>query len=221
MKRLAVHFTFITLSLMTLSACMMIGVHGSGVRKTEKRDLAPFTAIETRGAFEVNVICQKPASFEIEADDNILPLVESEVRGSVLHLTTTKTYFSKAGIVVRISLPNLEAVHSTGAGKFRIANLKNDHFTLDSTGAATVVANGQSKSLEISSTGAGKIDAHDLQASEASVRVTGAAAVEVYAIDQLDVTVSGAGRVTYGGNPNVNKHISGAGQVIKKESGGA
>ena len=86
MKRLAICFTFITLSLMALSACMIGGIHGSGVRKTEKRDLGPFTAIETSGAFEVNVICQKPASFEIEADDNILPLVETEVRGGVLHL---------------------------------------------------------------------------------------------------------------------------------------
>jgi hypothetical protein len=48
------------------------------VRKTEKRELAAFTAIETSGAFEVTVTCQKTASFEIEADDNILPLVESE-----------------------------------------------------------------------------------------------------------------------------------------------
>ena|SRR2546422_1646966 len=221
MKRLAVYITLSLLSLFTLSGCMIGGIHGSGVRKAEKRDLAPFTAIETSGAFEVSVVCQKPVSLEIEADDNILPLVETEVRGGVLHLTTTRHYFSSGGIVVRISVPNLEAVKSTGAGKFKITDLKGDHFTIDSTGAATVVADGQSRSLEISSTGAGKIDTHDLQASEAIVKVTGAAGVDVYAIDQLDVTVSGAGRVTYSGNPRVNKHISGAGQVIKKESRGA
>ena len=221
MKKLAIYSTFVLVSLLAQAACMMVGVHGSGVRKTEKRDLAPFTAIETSGAFEVNVTCQQPASFEIEADDNILPLVESEVRGGVLHLRTRKTYFSNAGIMVRISLPNLEVMRSTGAGKFRITNLKNDHFTIDSTGAATFVAEGQSKSVEISSTGAGKIDAHDLEASDASVKVTGAAGVEVYAIDQLDVTVSGAGRVIYSGNPKVSKHISGAGQVTKKEQTGA
>ena len=182
MKKLAIYSTFVLVSLLAQAACMMVGVHGSGVRKTEKRDLGPFTAIETSGAFEVNVTCQKPASFEIEADDNILPLVESEVRGGVLHLTTRKTYFSNGGIMVRISLPNLEVMRSTGAGKFRITNLKNDHFTIDSTGAA---------------------------------------GVEVYAIDQLDVTVSGAGRVIYSGNPKVSKHISGAGQVTKKEQTGA
>src|SRR5438132_13899860 len=133
MKKLAIYSTFVLMSLLAQSACMMVGIHGSGVRKAEKRDLGPFTAIETSGAFEVNVTCQKPASFEIEADDNILPLVESEVRGGVPHLTTTRHYFSSGGIVVRMSMPSLEVVKSTGAGKFKITDLKNDHFTIDST----------------------------------------------------------------------------------------
>jgi hypothetical protein len=220
MKRPAVYFTLSLLSLIALSSCMIGGVHGSGVRKTEKRNFEPFTAIETSGAFEVEVTCQKAATFEIEADDNILPLVEAEVRGNTLRLTTTKSYSSKGGIVVRISLPGLESVRSTGAGKFRITDLRNDRFKIDSTGAATVVADGRTTSLDISSTGAGKIDTNDLQATDATVRVTGAASVEVNAADQLDVTVSGAGRVVYSGNPKVSKHISGAGQVTKKESSG-
>lgn len=219
MKRLAITLTFALSALFVLSAC---GVRGSGVRKTEKRDLPAFTSIETTGAFEVEVTCQKAAaSFEIEADDNLLPLIETEVKGGVLRVTTTKHYSSSRGIALRIAIPNLESVRSTGAGKFNILDLKNDTFTIDSTGAATVVAEGQSKSVEISSTGAGKIDAHNLRANKANVRVTGAAVVEVNAIEELDVTVSGAGRVTYSGSPKVTKHVSGAGQVTKKETSGA
>jgi len=199
-----------------LSSCLH-GVRGSGVRKTEQRDLPVFNAIETSGVFDVEVNCQKPASFEVEADDNILPLVETEVRDGVLRVRTTKGYSSRGGIIVRINVPDLASVSSTGAGKFNISNLKNDKFEIQSTGAATVVASGQSKSLKIGSTGAGKIDAHDLRASDADVNVTGAAGVDVYATDELDVTVSGAGRVTYTGNPKVNKKVSGAGQVVKKE----
>jgi hypothetical protein len=201
-----------------LSAC---GVRGSGVRKTEKRELPAFTSIETNGAFEVEAICQKPASFEIETDDNILPLIQTEVRDGVLRVTTTKSYSATGGILLRINVPDLSSVTSTGAGKFHISNLKSDAFRIDSTGAATVVAEGQTKRVEISSTGAGKIDAHDLRAQKAEVTVTGAAGVDVYASDELDVTVSGVGRVTYSGDPKVNKHVSGAGQVTKKETSGA
>ena len=216
MKRIAISVTFALILPVLLSACIH-GVRGSGVRKTEQRDLQAFNAIDTSGAFEVEVVCQKPASFEIEADDNIVPLVQTEVRGGVLHVSTTKSYTSSGGIKLRISAPDLVSVKSTGAGKFNVSGVKNDNFEIQSTGAATVVASGQSKSLKISSTGAGKIDAHDLRANDADVSVTGAAGVDVYASDELDVTVSGAGRVTYSGNPKVNKKVSGAGQVIKKE----
>ena len=216
MKRTAITCCFALCLLLALTACHH-GVRGSGVRKTEKRDLPAFNSIETSGAFEVEVDCQKPASFEVEADDNLLPLVQTEVRDGVLRVTTTKSYSSNGGIVLRVTVPDLARVKSTGAGKFDISNLKNDRFEIQSTGAATVVASGQSRSLTIGSTGAGKIDAHDLRSSTAAVRVTGAAGVEVYATDTLDITVSGAGRVTYSGNPKVNKKVSGAGQVRKKE----
>lgn len=219
MKRITIALTLAFSALFVLSGCH--GVHGSGVRKTEKRDLPAFTSIETSGAFEVTVICQKPVSFEIEADDNLLPIIQTEVRNGVLHVTSTKGYSSSGGIVLRITVPDLESVKSTGAGKFHVADVKNDNFEIRSTGAAQVSASGQSKSVKISSTGAGQIDAHNLRANNADVSVTGAAGVDVYATDELDVTVSGAGRVTYSGNPKVNKHVSGAGQVTRKQEGGA
>lgn len=218
MKRIAISATFALMLALMLSGCIH-GVKGSGVRKTEKRDLAAFNGIETSGAFEVQVNCQKPVSIEIEADDNLLPLVQTEVRDGVLRVTTTKGYSSSGGIVLRVTVPDLASIKSTGAGKFNIAGVKNDAFEIRSTGAATVVASGESKSAKIESTGAGTIDAHKLRVNNADVSVTGAASVDVYATDQLDVRVSGAGTVSYSGNPKVNKRLSGAGQVIKKDSG--
>jgi hypothetical protein len=220
MKRIAVTITFAAFLLSLLSGCHIGGVHGSGVRKTEKRELQPFNAIETSGAFDVVVTCQKPASFEIEGDDNIVPLIETEVRNGVLHISSTKSYSTRGPLSLRITLPDLQSIKTTGASKFQVTDIKNDKFEVDSTGASKVSASGQSKSVEISSTGAGKIDAHNLHAERADVSVTGAASVEVDASDQLDVTVSGAGRVTYSGNPKVTKHVSGAGQVTKKETSG-
>src|SRR5260370_28197429 len=155
MTRVALALTLILTGVL-LSGCMM-GVHGSGVRKTEKRELGSFKAIETRGAFDVEVTCQKSASFEVEGDDNLLPLIQTEVRDGVLHVTSTKGYHSSGGIALRISLPNLESIESTGACKFRIANLKNDKFKIDSKGAASVTVSGESKSIEINSTGVGEV----------------------------------------------------------------
>ncbi len=218
MKKAAILLTIALSFVFVLSAC---GVRGSGVRKTEKRDLPAFNSIETNGAFEVEVACQKPASFEIETDDNILPLIQTEVRDGVLHVTSTKHYSATGAILLRINIPDLVRVKSTGAGKFHVADVKNDDFEIESIGAATVTASGQSKALKVRSTGAGKIDADDFRAQKADVTVTGAAGVEVNVSDELDVNVSGAGRVIYRGNPKVTKHVSGAGQVTKREATGA
>ena len=193
------------------------GIAGSGNRKTEKRDLKSFNAIDTSGAYDVKITCQKPASFEIEADDNILPLLKTEVRDGVLFVTNDQEYHSAKSAALRISMPELNSVSNSGAGDVNIADANSNELKLQSTGAASFDAAGKAKSVTISSTGAGRIDASRLTAEKAKVDISGAASVDVYASDQLDVNVSGVGSVTYGGNPkSVNKSISGIGTVNPK-----
>jgi len=201
------------------SACHIgKGVRGSGNLKAEKRELPAFRAIETTGAYQVEVMCQKPASFEIETDDNILPLIKTDVRDGVLYITSEKSYNPSRAVTLRISLPELTAVSSRGAGEITIQDAKSDDLKIESMGAASIKAAGKVKSATISSSGAGDIDANRLQTERARVTVAGAASVNVYATEQLDVTISGVGSVTYSGNPkSVNKNVSGFGSVNQKE----
>src|ERR1041385_3824655 len=92
------------------------GVAGSGHRKTETRELKSFNAIATSGAYEVNLTCQKPAGFEIEADDNILPLIRTEVRDGILFVSDSEQYHESKLPVLRITLPELNSVANHGAG---------------------------------------------------------------------------------------------------------
>jgi hypothetical protein len=194
------------------------GVQGSGNRKTEKRELTSFKAIDSEGAINFEVTCQKPVSFSIEGDDNILPLIQTDVRDGVLYLRTERSYNSHSGIDVRINVPNLESIKAAGAGKFHISDLKNDKFTVQTTGATALTASGETKSVEIRNAGAGKIDTDSLHAQKAKVDISGAASVDVNASEQLDASVSGVGRVSYSGNPKtVNKSVSGMGVVSAKD----
>ena len=196
-------------------------VTGSGKRISEKRQLESFSAIDATGAFSIEATTQKPVSFEIEADDNILPLIRTEVRNGVLYLKAEKGFNSKEGVVVRLTVPDLTKIDATGASKFHVQGVKNDHFEVHTTGASSVVASGVTKDIEIRATGAGEIDTHSLRAATATVRSTGAAKVDVYASEQLDANASGAGEIVYSGDPKVvNKHTSGAASVNKRESSG-
>jgi hypothetical protein len=182
----------------------------------QKRDVTSFASISTQGAFDIQVVCQKPVSLEIEGDDNILPLITTEVNNNVLYIKGTQNYSVREPINVRISVPNLDGITVSGAGKTDISGIKNDKFEIDSSGAPTIKVSGATKVVDIDTSGAAKIDTSRLQASRAVVDSKGVSRVDLSAADQLDVTISGPSRVTYKGDPVVNKTVHGPGSVEKK-----
>jgi len=207
-----------------LSGChhgFMSQVSGSGNRQKQQRDVGAFTSISTEGAFHIEVVAQQGLSLEIEGDDNVLPLVSTEVSGNVLHLKSSKSYSTSQPVIVKIGVPNLEGLTVNGAGKATVTGLKNDHFSLELNGAPYVIVSGETKLVDIDASGAGTIDTYKLRAARAVVDSKGVSKVDVYASEQLDVTVSGPSTVSYAGSPVVIKHINGPGSVQKRQSTGA
>ena len=219
MKKFALLLFLIALG----AACHGIhhGVLGSGKLLKEKRSVDSFNSISTEGAFDIEVVCQKPQEVEISGDDNILPLVSTEVSNNVLHVRSLRNYSTSEPLTLKISAPDLVGIHSSGAGTIEVSGLKNDRFEIDVNGAPTIRASGETKALKIDANGAGNIDTHKLRAARVEVESKGVSGVEVYAMEQLDVTVSGPSHVTYRGNPVVNKTVRGPGSVEKRESEGS
>lgn len=54
-------------------------IAGSGKVQKQKRDVSAFDSISTEAAFDIEIVCQKPQNLEIEGDDNVLPLIATEV----------------------------------------------------------------------------------------------------------------------------------------------
>lgn len=214
---------FVLLPLFTAGChhALRADVKGSGKRITEKRNIAPFTSIETDGAFDIDVVCQKDVSMEIEGDDNIIPLVSSEVSNNVLKLKPSQSYSASDPIKLRITVPNLEALMANGAGNIRITGVSNEKLQISSDGAPAITASGSTKMIGIDTNGAAKIDTHNLRAAHAVVDSKGVSKVDLGVSDRLDVTVSGPSHVTYRGDPVVNKTVHGPGKVEKRGDQGA
>src|SRR5882724_11079722 len=212
--------TYFLLWLILLFAGCHFQIHdeitGSGVRQKQKREVATFTSIATEGAFEIEVVCQKPQSVEVEGDDNLLPLITTEVSNNVLHIRSNRSYSVNDPVKVTISVPNLEGISSSGAGKLNVAGIKNEKFEIDANGATNIRMAGETKFLDIDTIGAGKIDAHKLRAAQGIVQVKGVARVDVNVTEQLKVTVSGPSHVTYEGDPVLTESVNGPGSVEKK-----
>ena len=192
------------------------GVAGSGNRKTEKRSLGSFSSISTEGAFDIKVVCQKSQDVEIEGDDNILPLVTTEVSNNELRIKSLRHYSVSKPITLRISLPDVEAIDASGAGTIEISGLKNEKFAINANGAPTIRASGETRTLKIDANGAGSVDTHKLRAANVEVEAKGVAGIEVYAREHLDVIVSGPAHVIYQGDAVVNKTVNGPGVLRRK-----
>ena len=194
-------------------------VIGSGVIKTETRAISGFTSIDASGAFDIEVVCQKEPSLEIEGDDNLLPLVKTEVHGNTLSLRPEKPFSVKRPIRVRISVPNIENISSSGATSFRVMNVKNEKMMIDARGASSFDITGETVALDLDLSGATKVDTEKLHAARVKISLSGAGKATVFASEELDAQVSGAGSVTYAGDPKkVNKKVSGVGSVSKKDT---
>jgi hypothetical protein len=221
MKKLLLILVLCSLATGCHFAGKMHGVTGSGVRKVEKRDVGTFTSISTDGALEVEVVCQQPQAVEIEGDDNLLSMVTTEVSRGVLRINSAGSYSTRIPMKIKISAPNIESITANGAGTIEVSRLKNDKFDINSNGAPTIRVSGETKELQIDANGAGAVDAHKLRSSKAEVESKGVATVEVFASDELNVTVSGPSQVVYDGDPAVNQTVNGPGSVKKRDSGGA
>ena len=213
----------LTILVAFLGGCQRIkpGVPGSGNIQRERREVAAFDSITTEGAFKIDIVCQKPQSVEIEGDDNILPMVSTEVSNNVLHVKNNRGYSVNKPIVLKISVPDLKRINSNGAGSIEVTGMKNAELEIESNGAPVIRASGETKSLNIDASGAGTIETHKLRADKVVVDSKGVSKIEVYATEQLDITVNGPSTVFYHGGAVVRQTVNGPGSVRRRESEGS
>lgn len=194
-------------------------VTGSGARKTERRDVGDFGRLVVEGAYKVEVTCGgKSRSLEIEADDNLLALIRTDVDGGRLRVHSESRGMRTENMPrVRINVPDLEEVSIPGASEFSLEGLDNDAFKLSVEGASKFRASGETGRLDVTLNGAGLVDARDLNAASVTVVNNGAGTVTVRASDSLDATVNGVGTVDYYGDPKaVSPKVNGIGKITKK-----
>jgi Putative auto-transporter adhesin, head GIN domain len=207
--------------LLAMTSCQAMGnmdkVSGSGQAKTETRQLAPFTAIEMKCAGTINVVAQGAQKLEISGDDNIVPLITTEVRNNTLYIAATKDYDPKNNVQINISTPDLARFVFAGAGEATLSNIKNNRVEIVASGAGAVTASGETKEADITLSGAGSVNTKNLLAQKTTATSKGVGQMDVYASEQIDATTSGVGNINYYGDPKtVNKHAGGMGEISQK-----
>ena len=192
-------------------------VAGSGTPASENRDVDGFSSVDVGGVFQVEIVAQKDYSVQVNADDNLLQYIKTEVDGDVLKIEADKRLNSKTPIVIRISAPNIEKIEASGASKVAISDLKNSSFDVDTSGTSKVSVAGETERLKIEVSGASNVDAENLKAENADVDASGASRTNVNVFGSLQGEASGASHITYTGNPkSIQKNVSGVSSINQK-----
>jgi hypothetical protein len=197
--------------------CHLPGIRGNGHVKTEERQVAAFSNLDVGGAFEIEWQDGSPA-LRITTDANLLPYIEDTVSDDTLHLRTRDHVWPTHGIKVVISSPTRAGGRIRGAVKLTVKQLSGPTFALEAKGASEVSLDGSVDRLLVDMTGASQLAADGLKTKTAEISTTGAGNAEVAVTDSLKVVITGAGKVTYSGNPpTIKKQITGAGSIRHKD----
>jgi hypothetical protein len=195
----------------------MGGIKGSGNVKTETRNVSGFKEIKAENAVNLEITVQKDFGLTVEADDNLLEHIKTEVSGGTLKISTKDNVSAKNKINIKISLPELTNLDLSGASTAKVSNVKTDSLKINASGASKIKIDGEVKSLEAIASGASGVDAEGLKTENAKTNASGASSITVSPTGDLDAEASGASTITYTGEPkNIRQNASGASSVKKK-----
>jgi len=197
--------------------CDWKGIRGNGNIKTESRSVTAFARVDAGGFYTLEWHPGAP-SFNITTDENLLSHIKTSVEGDLLKIDMQHSVTPTHGINIVITSPSLTGASFSGALNFDATQLSGGTFALETSGAANVTLVGKVNRLLASLTGASKLTAADLLAEDVELSVTGAGKADVTASNLLRASITGAGKVSYGGQPKtVEKRITGAGKIRPRE----
>lgn len=222
---------FLGLSVQQLSA----GVAGFAAER-EDRNVSGFTKLDVSGGFEIILTQGRSESLTIEADENVLSKIKTNVTGNTLEIYSKGIIRNYSKIRIYLTFKQLESIDLSGAVKliadqslqfdrleFDISgacsielDMEADRLELDLSGASKLRLNGYTNHLEADCSGSSKLLLAGLKTKTISLDSSGATTAEFWVTESLDVESSGASSVRYKGNPkSVNVVNSGASSVKK------
>ena len=186
---------------------------GSGVPLTEERDVETFTKLNVSGALTVTASTDADQSVTVSGDDNIVPVIKTEVRDGTLHIYCEHqgSLRPKEPLSITIAASELKGANVSGACGVTVQGIEGASFDASLSGASTLTLSGECDQLSADVSGACNLKAASLTAKSARANVSGASNAYVHATESVSGDASGASTFRYSGSPtNTNVNASGA-----------
>jgi len=215
-KKILILFVFALI----FAGCQTWGVRGNGVLKVEERKISDFSKLEISGVFAVKIVNGKKPSLKIRAEENLLKYIVTEVEDGTLEIYTRKRLSPRKRLMIKVTVPHLLRVESSGVNRVYVVNLHEKKFRVEISGASEVKLCGKVGVLNAEVSGASSLEAEKLTAEKARLEISGASDACVNVRKTLSAEVSGASELLYLGSPEkLDLDVSGASHIKKKSTG--
>lgn len=212
------------------------------VSKIEDRHLSGFNALSLGGSFDVYITQGSTESVKVEAPDNIIDHIITEVDNGVLKIYNKNdngfhwgdVFGNHKKVAVYVTAKDLNSIGVSGSGdvffkegihtnslKLRVSGSgdlygKVDVKNLESgiSGSGDVKLSGRADNSAVNVSGSGDFEARGLVTLNTIVHVSGSGDASVNASNSISSSISGSGDVRYtGGAKNVMSSKSGSGDL--------
>lgn len=210
-------------------------IRGEGPVISRVIDLPVFTGIKVNGSSNVFLQYGPTQFVEVLGQANILDELETIVDDDVWTIEFDRCIRRHETVEVYITLPFLTSVSLTGSGDVYGENTFVSEQTLEleltgsgsidlaadyskvvgkTTGSGNITLEGGCDEFDFTTTGSGDYRAFGLISQKGKVRSTGSGSSQVYAEEELEVSLTGSGDVYYKGNPLIDASVTGTGKLI-------
>ncbi|MBN2545540.1 MAG: DUF2807 domain-containing protein [Spirochaetes bacterium] len=223
---------FFLLTVMFVFLLNIYPIKGSGNVITEERTVPLFHSI-TFGSIGHLIIKEGTAGkIVINADDNIMPSIKTDVQKSVLIITINKIVTEAAKIEIIATIDNINELNVNGSGKIDVQKkIVQDSIKMKVTGSGNILSDvdtkfvnasilgsgsidisGKTTKLEVDLGGSGLLNTLTLSADEANISIGGTAVCKVLVNSKMNINLTG-GTVQYKGTPKINLKAAFAGSL--------
>lgn len=188
---------------------------GSGVSKTEIRNVPAFDSVELAGGNNVVIRVGGDQSVVVEADDNLLGRVTTKVLSGTLVIGNTPGGFTtKSPMSVVVTIPRLSELTLAGGGNIVVDDVRAESLTVTLSGGGNLTASGAARSLRLTLSGSGNMWFTGLVADDVDAVLSGSGNMFVTATKSLEASIPGSGSIAYAGSPpHVTKSVTGSGTI--------
>jgi hypothetical protein len=221
---------FTTIRLM--ASCNLETRSGNGNVVKEVRKVSAFNGVEASSGINVFLFQSDEEKVVVEADENLMPLIRTEVRGNTLKCYIDGSIRRSKKLNVYVSFKELNKISaSSGADLYSETVIRATDLSINASSGADIKLKVDAETIRCqsssgsdiklvgicnefdgSASSGADIKADELTAKIAKANASSAGEIRIRVLEKISASASSGGDVTYYGNP---KHVD-----IRESSGG-